>query len=53
MRFRWLSWKAAAVVAFLMGLPMVQQAKAGDDSSSITSGVLSLVDGIVDAAGNS
>jgi len=54
MRFRWLSWKAAAAVAFLMGLPMVQQAKAGDDGAgSITSGVLSLVEGIFDAVGNS
>lgn len=28
MRFKWLSWKAAAAVAFLMGLAMVEQARA-------------------------
>jgi len=28
MKLRWLSWKAAAAVAFLMGLAMVEQAKA-------------------------
>ena len=52
MRFRWFSWRVAAVVAFLMGLPMVQQAKASD-ASHITGGALSLVDAIIEAAGNS
>jgi len=28
MRFKWLSWKAAVAVAFLMGLAMVEQARA-------------------------
>jgi len=28
MRFKWLNWKAAAAVAFLMGLAMVEQARA-------------------------
>jgi hypothetical protein len=52
MRFSWLSWKAAAAVAILMGLPMVEQAKA-DSASGITGSSLSLVGAIIDAIGNS
>ena len=52
MRFSWWSWKAIAAIAFLMGLPMVEQAKA-DSTSGITAGSLSLLSAIIDAAGNS
>lgn len=52
MRFSWLRWKAAVAVAFLMGLPMVEQTKASD-ASGITGGALSLTQAIIDAAGNS
>lgn len=52
MRLNWLGGKMLAVVAFLIGLPLVEQAKA-DSGSSIVGSSLSLVQAIVDAAGNS
>jgi hypothetical protein len=52
MRFKGLRWKAAAVIAFLMGVPFVEQAHAQDVGGIIYSAI-SLAFGIVDMAGNS
>ncbi len=52
MMFRKLRWRTAAVVAFLMGVPLVEQAQA-DDGGSIADSAFSLISAIVDAAGNS
>ena len=52
MIFKGLRWKAAAVIAFLMGVPFVEQARA-QDVSRIIDGAISLAFGIVDAAGHS
>jgi len=52
MLFKGLRWKAAAVLAFLMGVPFVEQAHAQDVGGIINS-ALSLAFGIVDLAGNS
>jgi hypothetical protein len=49
MKFRWLSLKAAALLAVLVGMPMVQEAKA----DSITSSSLDLAGAIIEAAGHS
>jgi hypothetical protein len=51
-KFRGLRWRFAALIAFLMGLPFVAQAKA-DSTSDIINGALGLTGGIIDAAGNS
>lgn len=52
MRLRNLRWQAAAVMAFLMGVPLAESAHA-QDVSDISAGVFSLVSAIVDAAGDS
>ncbi len=52
MSLNWLRWRMFAVVEFLMGLPLVEQAKA-DDGSGIVDSAVSLVQAIIDAAGNS
>jgi hypothetical protein len=52
MRFHWLSGKVAVLAALLVGMPLVEQARA-DDFSSIADGALSLAGAIIDAAGNS
>jgi hypothetical protein len=52
MKWNWLGFKMLAAVAFLMGLPLVEQAKASSGSGIVGSS-LSLVGSIIDAAGNS
>lgn len=52
MGFKGLRFRAAAVIAFLMGVPFVEQARASD-FGDITDSVFSLVRSIIDAAGNS
>ena len=52
MRLKRLRWRAAVVIAFLMGVPFASQAQA-DDGGSIVNAALSLIFGIVDVAGDS
>lgn len=52
MSLKKMRWHVAAAVAFLMGIPMVEQAQA-NDVSDIADSVISLVGAIIDAAGNS
>ena len=52
MKLRNLRWQAAAVIAFLMGVPLVESAHA-QDVADITESAFSLVSAIIDAAGNS
>jgi hypothetical protein len=52
MRFKSLRWCTAAVVAFLMGVPMAEKAMA-DDGADIFDAALALASAIIDAAGNS
>lgn len=52
MKFDWVKCKTLAMVAFLMGLPLVEQANA-DSGTDIAGSALSLVGAIIDAAGNS
>ena len=47
-----LRWRVAALVAFLMGIPMVEQARA-DDVGDIVDSVFSLVYSILNVAGDS
>ena len=49
MKFHWLSMKAAALLVVLVGMPMVQEAKA----DSITSTSFELAGAIIEAAGHS
>ena len=52
MKLRNLRWYTAGLVAFLMGVPMAEKAMA-DDASGIVGAVFSLVDAILDVAGDS
>ena len=52
MRLKRLRWGAAALVAFLLGVPFVSEARA-DDWGRIVRGVFQMVFGIVDVAGDS
>ena len=52
MSFRKLRLAAAAVVAFVMGIPMASQAMA-DDVGNIAGAAVSLTSAIIDVAGNS
>jgi hypothetical protein len=52
MGIRKLRWRFAALVAFLIGVPLVEQAQASD-TGAIVGGVFGLVAAIVDVAGNS
>lgn len=45
-------WSVAAAVAFLIGIPMVEKAQA-QGVDDIANGIFSLINGIVDLAGNS
>lgn len=47
-------WKAAAAVAFLMGIPFVEEAHAGHGGvGGIIGGALTLTGAIIDVAGDS
>ena len=52
MRFSGLRWKAAAALAFLMGVPFVPQARAQDVGGIVNAGIW-LAMAIVDMAGDS
>lgn len=52
MMFRRLRWQVAAVVAFLMGVPMAEQAKAAD-GGNIVEAAIALTLSIIDIAGDS
>ncbi len=52
MRFKGLRWKAAAAVAFLVGIPFVPEAKAQGAGDIVTSAI-DLALSIVGLAGNS
>lgn len=52
MNFRGLRWKAAAAIAFLMGVPLAEQARA-QDVGDIVSSAIALALAIIDVAGNS
>ena len=52
MKFKNLRWYTAALVAFLMGVPMAEKAMASD-VGGIAGAITSLIDSIVNAAGNS
>ena len=49
---RKMRWRVAAVVAFLMGVPFVAEARA-DDTGEIIGGVFGLVAAILGAVGDS
>lgn len=53
MRMSRLRVKMAAVAALLMGLPVVETARADSGVGDIVGGVFSLIFGIVDVAGDS
>ena len=52
MKRRDLRWYTAGLIAFLMGVPLAEEAQAGD-VGDIFSAAFSLAGAIIDAAGNS
>ncbi|MBN2560941.1 MAG: hypothetical protein JXQ75_08430 [Phycisphaerae bacterium] len=52
MKVKNVRWFAAGLVAFLMGFPVAEEARA-DDAENIVDAVRSLITVIIDAAGNS
>lgn len=53
MRLRSLSWKVAAAFAFLMGMPMIAEARAESGVGGIIGNALGLAGSIIDVAGSS
>jgi hypothetical protein len=52
MKFLKLRWRIAALAAFLMGVPLVAEARA-DDTGVIIGSALGLAGAIIDVAGDS
>lgn len=52
MRFLKLRWRIAALAAFLMGVPLVSEARA-NDASDILDAALGLTGTVLDVAGDS